>query len=203
MPLQLYDKAKILDACLAVFARHGYDNTSTAMLAETAGVSKALLFHHYKSKKDLYLSVLDQCFEKGRIEMGFDALLEHRGFFEAKAEFSAIKFDYYRANPDLYKVLREAFWAPPDEVKAAIEEKYGALIAGKDKAWEQLFETVPLKEGVNRGQAFQLIMLVLDHCDDKYLAELTADGDLDETHFQSFLDERNRFLAMIRYGIEE
>ena len=36
MPLQLYDKEKILDTCLTVFARHGYENTSVAMLAEAA-----------------------------------------------------------------------------------------------------------------------------------------------------------------------
>ncbi|TWL86384.1 hypothetical protein [Bacillus licheniformis] len=34
MPLQLYEKEQILDACLEVFARHGFAKTSTGMLAE-------------------------------------------------------------------------------------------------------------------------------------------------------------------------
>lgn len=51
MPLQLYEKEQILDACLEIFARHGYAKTSTGMLAEAAGISKALIFHHFKSKK--------------------------------------------------------------------------------------------------------------------------------------------------------
>jgi len=47
------------------------------MLAEAAGISKALIFHHFNSKKELYLNVLDRCFKKGRIETGFGALLKN------------------------------------------------------------------------------------------------------------------------------
>ncbi|MBB6214181.1 AcrR family transcriptional regulator [Anaerosolibacter carboniphilus] len=203
MPLQLYEKEQILDVCLSVFARHGYVSTSTAMLAEAAGISKALIFHHFKSKKELYLCVLDRCFEKGGIEMGFDNLLEYQDFFEAKEKFSIIKFDYYRKNPDVHKFVREAFFSTPDDLKAEIEEKYGALIAHKDKQLEQLFEKVSLREGVDRSQAFKLVMLTLNHFDDRYISELADNNDLDETYLQSFLDERNSFLNMIRYGIEK
>jgi len=202
MPAQLYDKEQILDACLVVFARHGYEKTSTVMLAEAAGISRALIFHHFKSKKELYLSVLDRCFETGRIKMGFDNLLEHRDFFEAKEKFTIIKFNYYKKNPDLYKVVSEAFFATPDDLKENIKEKYGALIANKDKEWKCLFEKVPLREDVDRGQAFKLVMLILDYFDNKYLSDLAEDNNLDETYLQSFLDERNSFLAMIRYGVQ-
>ena len=203
MPLQLYDKEQILDACLAVFARYGYKNTSTVMLAEAAGVSKALIFHHFKSKKELYLSVLDRCFEKARTELRIDVLSEYRDFFEAIDRFSPMKLDYLKKNPAVYKVAREAFYATPDELKADIEEKYGPLIAAKDKVWEQLFEKVPLKEEVDRGQAFELIMITLDHFENKFLSEVTDEKDIDETYLQHFLDKMNSFLSMIRYGIEQ
>jgi AcrR family transcriptional regulator len=203
LPLQLYDKEKILDACLPVFARHGYENTSTSMLAEAAGISKALIFHHFGSKKELYLSVLDRCFEKGRVEMEFDALLEHRDFFEAKERFSLTKFDYYKNNPHLYKFIREAFYDTPDELKKEIEAKYGNLIVNKDRELRRLFERVPLREGIDRDEAFKLIMIVLDYFETKYISELPEDGSMDETYLKSFLNERNRFLSMVRYGIEK
>lgn len=203
MPLQLYDKEKILDACFNVFARHGYVNTSAAMLAEAAGISKALIFHHFNSKKELYLSVLDRCFEKGRIEMGFDTLLENRDFFEAKEKFSVTKFRYYKRNPDLMRVMREAFYATPDELKTEIQNKYGALLANNEKEWKRLFEKVSLREGVDREQAFRLVMLTLDHFDDKYLSDLENNNTLEETYLRDFLEERNSFLSMIRFGIEK
>lgn len=203
MPLQLYDKEQILDACLAVFVRHGYKNTSTVMLAEAAGVSKALIFHHFKSKKELYLSILDRCFEKVRTELNVDALPEYRDFFEALDKFSLIKLDYFLKHPDMYKVLVEAFYETPDELKEDIEEKYDALIADKDKIMERLFEKVPLKEGVDRRQAFELIMITLDHFEKKYLSQMTDLYILDQTYLKNILNEINSFLSMIRYGIEK
>lgn len=81
MPLQLYEKEQILDACLAVFARYGYEKTTTAMLAEVAGVSKALIFHHFKNKRNLYISILDQCLEKVTDHLHMDDLTQYENFF--------------------------------------------------------------------------------------------------------------------------
>ncbi|KPU45994.1 HTH-type transcriptional regulator RutR [Oxobacter pfennigii] len=203
MPLQLYDKEKILDACFDVFSRHGYVNTSTTMLAEAAGISKALIFHHFKSKKELYLSVLDRCIEKGRIEMGFDTLLEHQDFFEAKEKFSVIKFHYYKKNSGLMRIMQEAFYATPDELKMEIQDKYGVLLANNEKEWKRLFKKVPLRKGVDREQAFRLVMLTLDYFDDKFLLELDNNHDLEEAYLRNFLEERKNFLSMIRFGIEK
>lgn len=203
MPLQLYDKEQILDACFDVFVRHGYVNTSTSMLAEVAGISKALIFHHFKSKKELYLSVLDRCIEKGRIEMGFDTLLENQDFFAAKEKFSIVKFNYYKNNPGLMRIMREAFYATPDELKTEIQAKYGVLLASNEKEWKSLFEKVSLREGVDREQAFKLVMLTLDYFDNKYLLEIENNDDLEETYLRDFLKQRNSFLSMIRFGIEK
>lgn len=203
MPIQLYDKEKILDACFKVFACHGYANTSTTMLAEAAGISKALIFHHFNSKKRLYLSVLDRCIEKGRIEMGFDNLLEMKDFFEAKEKSSITKFNYIKKNPDLMRIMSEAFYATPDELKMEIRDKYGELYANNEKEWKRLFEKVPLREGVDREQAFRLVMLTLDYFDNKYLTDLGNNDALEETYLRDFLDKRNSFLSMIRSGIEK
>lgn len=203
MPLKLYDRERILDACFEVFARHGYANTSVSMLAEAAGISKGLIFYHFKSKKELYLSIVDRCIEKGKMEMGIDEILENEDFFSAKEKISVAKFHYYKERPGLLKIMRETFYETPDELKKELEEKYGELQARNEKMWRRLFEKVPLKEGVDRDQAFRLITLVLEHFENKYLADLEKNQTLDETYLRDFLEERNRFLSMIRFGIEK
>ncbi len=78
----------------------------------------------------------------------------------------------------------------------------GTLIAARNKVLERLFDKVPLKEGVDRRQAFELIRITLKHVEDKLLSEVTDHTRLDETYMERVIDEMNRFLAMIRYGIE-
>ncbi len=46
-------RAKVRDAALELFARNGYAATSVREIAAAAGVSPALLFHHFGSKQGL------------------------------------------------------------------------------------------------------------------------------------------------------
>lgn len=50
-------KAKLASAALDLFAKQGFAATSTRQIAEAAGVSEGLIFHHYPTKLDLLLGV--------------------------------------------------------------------------------------------------------------------------------------------------
>jgi len=49
----------ILDAARYAFAERGYHETSRDAVAERAGVSKALLYEHFSSKRELYVAMLE------------------------------------------------------------------------------------------------------------------------------------------------
>lgn len=48
---------KILDAAEALFARRGYAGVGMREVAEGAGLGKSSLFHHFRTKADLYVAV--------------------------------------------------------------------------------------------------------------------------------------------------
>lgn len=52
-------RAQLLDAALEVFVSNGYHGTSMDDIAETARVSKPVLYQHFPSKRELYLALLD------------------------------------------------------------------------------------------------------------------------------------------------
>jgi AcrR family transcriptional regulator len=49
----------ILEAARAAFAEGGFHQTSLDAVAEQAGVSKALIYEHFDSKRELYLAMLE------------------------------------------------------------------------------------------------------------------------------------------------
>src|SRR3954447_24931473 len=85
-------RAAILDAALEVFSSRGYHAASIDEIAGEAGISKALIYEHFPSKKDLHASLLErhvqEIFERlaesaagpdpgeGRLRAGGDAFLE-------------------------------------------------------------------------------------------------------------------------------
>lgn len=153
-------------------------------------------------KRELYLLILDRCIEKASKELAVDTLPEYADFFAAIDQFSRLKLAYYQKHPNEYRVVKEAFYAPPDELKAEIAQRFGAVLADRNQALEQLFTKVPLREGVERGQALELIKVVLGYMEEKYLAGLTAENDANQGYWERIIGEMNTFLAMIRYGIE-
>ena len=63
-------RARILDAAAAAFADSGFDATSVAQICQAAGVTKGAFYHHYDSKKDVFLELLNRWLG------GLDAQLE-------------------------------------------------------------------------------------------------------------------------------
>lgn len=52
-------KRSILESAATVFAEYGYDGSSLAKISHACGLSQAGLLHHYPSKKDLLIAVLE------------------------------------------------------------------------------------------------------------------------------------------------
>ena len=51
---------KILDVAEPLFARRGFEGVGMREVAEAAGLGKSSLFHHFHSKAQLYLAVLER-----------------------------------------------------------------------------------------------------------------------------------------------
>jgi AcrR family transcriptional regulator len=56
-------REEILGAAMEEFARGGLDGTPTEAIARRVGISQPYLFRLFRTKKDLFLAVIDRCFE--------------------------------------------------------------------------------------------------------------------------------------------
>ena len=59
-------KAAVLDIACGIFSSGSYRGTTTAQIARTAGVTEPVLYRHFASKRDLYLSVLAESWRRLR-----------------------------------------------------------------------------------------------------------------------------------------
>lgn len=51
---------RIINAGFRVFSENSYKKSPVSEIAAAAGISKSLLFHYFKNKKELYLFLWDQ-----------------------------------------------------------------------------------------------------------------------------------------------
>lgn len=56
-------RRRLLERAVELFAMHGYDELTMAAIAREAGISKPLLYHYFRSKRDLFEAALTQASE--------------------------------------------------------------------------------------------------------------------------------------------
>jgi len=211
LPLKKYEKDKILDVCCEEFVENGYSNTSTSGLAKAAGISKALIFHHFGSKKNLYIEILEKHFDKMASEIAVDKHIEYNDYFEARESNSLDRLEYLKKNPKINKILFEAFYATPEELKKEIpelrkkiEKKYATHTKAVKANMMNLFDEINFREGVNREEAFELINIVTEHFRIGLASQVVDENKMsDEVYWENFIKKKRRFIDMIRFGIEK
>jgi len=75
-----------------LFARHGFDGTTTRQIAERAKVNEAIIFRHFPTKQDLYWAIIEHECELGAFQQALEQRLSSgasdREIFAAIAEDS-------------------------------------------------------------------------------------------------------------------
>src|SRR6516162_3581285 len=64
-------KARIIDAALPLFGDHGVSGTSLQMIADSLGVTKAAVYHQFRTKDEIVLAVAES--ELARLEVAVEA----------------------------------------------------------------------------------------------------------------------------------
>ena len=67
-------RSQILRIAIKLFSSQGFSGTTTKKIAEAAGVSEAMVFRHFATKRELYHAILDHKACEGRTANPFEAV---------------------------------------------------------------------------------------------------------------------------------
>jgi len=79
---------QLLEAALEIFARKGFEGTTTKEVAAAAGVTEAIIFRHFPTKQALYTAVLDQHVESAAVQ---DWLSEIKSWMEQNNDAEVLR----------------------------------------------------------------------------------------------------------------
>jgi AcrR family transcriptional regulator len=118
-----FRKRQILDAAREVFSRKGYDQATTAEIAQTAGIAEGTIYNYFQSKRDLLVTIisdtmltdsffhlLDRHKKDGNL---FPDIIEDRinaAFLNSDINF--LMLTEMQRNPDLIKRFVETVLSP-------------------------------------------------------------------------------------------
>ena len=152
-PSEAQTRNRILEAARRLFAKQGFDGTTTRDLAQAAGVAEGTLFRHFVNKKAILVEVATQ----GWIEILTDLLTElsEMGSYKAVAQVMRNRMWNLQKNSDLMRVcFMEAQFHPDlrDRVQSEVIDKMTNVA-------EAFFQTA-MEKGIYRQMDAKLVARV-------------------------------------------
>ena len=129
-------REKILEAADTLFGESGFDAVSTREIAEIAGVNKALIHYHFKSKQGLLAALLDAYYERANRTL-MAALAEPGSPQDRMRRVMDAYFDFLARNRNFSRIVqREGAGGPHKElIGNKLEELFEVGVAAVQSAY--------------------------------------------------------------------
>jgi len=141
---------RILQAAQRLFARQGFDGTTTRDLAQAAGVAEGTLFRHFSNKKAILVEVATQ----GWVEILTDLLTElsEMGSYKAVAQVMQRRMWNFQKNADLMRVCFMEAQFHPD-----LRDRVQSEVIGKMTDVAEAFFQTAMERGIYRPMNPRLV----------------------------------------------
>lgn len=115
---------KIMNAGFRVFSQNTYKKSPMSEIADEAGISKALLFHYFRNKKEFYLFLWDKAAEITMKYLTEYKCYEPADLFEMMERGMRAKFKIMELYPQMAAFAVKAFYEKDEEISEGIQKSY-------------------------------------------------------------------------------
>ncbi len=186
--LPLKKQQAILNAGFHVFSQNSYKKSPMREIAETAGISKSLLFHYFQNKKDLYLFLWDACARLTIREMEESGCYEQTDLFGSMDRGMQAKLRLMRQYPEIGLFAVRAFYEKDPEVSADIQASMGQYLAIHTQRKLQEVDPEGFIPGIDLEMMYREMCWASEGCLWEYLQREDIDIDAMEVEFQKLVD---------------
>lgn len=195
-------KKRILDAAIEEFATNGYDKASTNSIVKKADISKGILFHYFKSKKNLFIYIFDYCMTHLVNKYYSAKEPEPKDIFERFMWISIRKMKITQEEPLMNKLVFSAISNMPESLKPELTEKYNTYYAKEMPRFFEGIDTSKFRKEIDSEKAIELIMMCMDSISNKYLQKY-KNTPVDEVFndVEKIMAECNEYMEILKFGI--
>ncbi|MDP4145158.1 MAG: TetR/AcrR family transcriptional regulator [Bacillota bacterium] len=173
----------IIDAALKCFGTNGYKKTSVSDIAAAAGISKAMVFHYFGTKKGLYLYLIDLCGNIVMKEINEEFDYSVIDFFERIRLSSKIKISIMKKHPAILAFLTSMYFESDEEVNEDIKAILAKGEGFRSKIAFDGMDFSKFKDGIDP----KLVMKMLIWLAEGYISQLSNKTEINyDVFFQEF-----------------
>lgn len=153
----------IRNSAMVEFGEGSFKKTSADSIAKRAGVSKALLFHYFKDKRELYLYLfqyaIDQCMEIFNQHMLKATYFGETDFFRTLEVGHKVKMDMVCRHPGLFRFVMRAYYEGDNILTPKLRKKLDDVLRDTTESFLSRMDLYKFKDGVDPRAVVRLLTL--------------------------------------------
>ena len=153
---------RILDAAYQVFSQSSYKGSSMSEIAACGGISKALLFHYFTNKKELYMYLWNHALEVTKQAVSEYKATETDDFFEMLNRSLLAKCAMMEKYPYISAFSLNAYYEQYPEIKSAIEDSFLQESQTSEKLVLSKINTAKLRKDIDKKAMYEEIFYAMD-----------------------------------------
>ena len=186
--LPIEKQSAILNAGFHVFSQNTYKKSPMSEIADAAGISKALLFHYFHNKKELYLFLWDTCCRITVEEMTRCGAYEQTDLFGSMDYGMQAKLRLMRQYPDIAVFAVRAFYEKDPKVSADIQKNMGQYLNTHAAKKLQNLDPEDFIPGIDLQMMYKEMYWASEGCLWEYIQRGYMNVDAMEKDFRNLLE---------------
>jgi AcrR family transcriptional regulator len=189
---------RLIDACIEEFGEFGYDKSTTDRIIQRVGISKGGLYEYIESKEDLFLFVLEICFERLynniRQNLPKNANDVYSDLIARTRLVSSVAVDYYVENPDMVRVIARALTITQPRLFEKAELVF-------NRHFNSVFQEIDESQlRFSRVKLLDLLRWLIIKTRDDFISSLKDSSNISSAR-KAYLDTWEFYLDVLKSGI--
>lgn len=195
-------RQRILDAALTEFSRKGYGAASLSSVCAEKGISKGIIYHHFRDKDALYLLCVEDCFtrvgaylQEAAGQLSGTAQEKLAAYFDARLRFFAL-------HPVYLGIFTEAAFNPPEALAEEIARRRQAFDRLNIKVLTGVLEKAALRSGLSAEAVVEDFQMYMDYFNLRFRSAFRGNCSVDEI-LTEHEEKCRRQLDILLHGVLE
>jgi len=155
-------KAQIITEATRLFSKEGFDRVTIKALADACGITEPALYRHFKSKQDIYNSVLDAVTARLDYQTEFDELAACDDVMEILQRTAHHILNFFGNNEDAYRLLMYCALGGHEKARLVFRSMRVTYVKFLKDQLDRLFERGVIVERNNEITARCFVGMVFD-----------------------------------------
>lgn len=188
---------RIINAALEEFSQKGFELANTNEIVKKAEIGKGMLFHYFRGKAELFLYLVDYCFDIMKSKLIDQIDMSQRDIFVRYQQLATLKANLMVENPLAFSFAAIAITTDIQDINEQLDRRKKDFIDHGRKIFQEL-DLSKFRKEVDVKRAIKIISWTVEGFERELLPnakELLETKD----NFKEFFDDLDTYLENLKH----